>query len=55
MFRGPYVEFFARGHSAVRTDGKARSPCVTVPEGKKATYGPQNINIIFITCFSLLI
>ena len=32
MFRGPNMECDARGHSGVRTDGKARGSCITVPE-----------------------
>ena len=33
----------ARGHSGVRTDGEARVPCATVPEGQTITFYPQTI------------
>ena len=35
-------DYFARGQSGVRTDGEARGPRATVPEGKKIHLLPSN-------------
>ena len=46
--------FFARGHSGVRTDGEARGPCATVPEGEINHVLPSKHEVLFLLLVSLL-
>ena len=42
------MKIFARGHNEIRTDGKARGPCVNVPEGKKVHVWPSKQEALFL-------
>ena len=48
MFWELWVEFFARGHSDVRTDGEARVSCVPVPEGKTIHIRASKHEVLFL-------